>query len=193
MINQDTIKLLSELSLSMFTKNFFGIYQGAISAKLDFESFMINTRDAIFDRLDEKSFSTLNMNNHQDYRWNTSSVDAHIHSSIYTNIHEAKYIAFTMPIYTTAYTLVHNKILFEDYLGKTKFTEITVYDPGDFSTWAKRSSLEITKHLKNSDHNLLIIKGIGTYIYDRDIEQLVKKIAILENSCRLLSIKSVFI
>jgi len=191
MINQDTIKLLSELSLSMFTKNFFGIYQGAISAKLDFESFMINTRDAIFDRLDEKSFSTLNMNN-QDYRWNIASVDAYIHSSIYTNIHEAKYIAFTMPIYTTAYTLVHNKILFEDYLGKTKFGEIITYDPGDFSTWTQRSALEITKHIKSAEHNLLIIKGIGTYIYDRDIEQLVKKIAILENSCRLLSIKSIF-
>ncbi|MBL3518931.1 class II aldolase and adducin N-terminal domain-containing protein [Aliarcobacter lanthieri] len=191
MINQDTVKLLSELSLSMFTKNFFGIYQGAISAKLDFEHFMINTRDAVFDRIDEQSFSTLNMNN-QDYRWNIASVDAHIHSSIYTNIHEAKYIAFGMPIYTTAYTLVHEKIVFEDYLGKTKFGEIPIYDPGDFSTWSKRSSLEITKHIKNTEHNLLIIKGIGTYIYDRDIHQLVKKIAILENSCRLLSIKSTF-
>ncbi|WP_418180492.1 class II aldolase and adducin N-terminal domain-containing protein [Aliarcobacter lanthieri] len=191
MINQDTVKLLSELSLSMFTKNFFGIYQGAISAKLDFEHFMINTRDAVFDRIDEQSFSTLNMNN-QDYRWNIASVDAHIHSSIYTNIHEAKYIAFGMPIYTTAYTLVHEKIVFEDYLGKTKFGEIPIYDPGNFSTWSKRSSLEITKHIKNTEHNLLIIKGIGTYIYDRDIHQLVKKIAILENSCRLLSIKSTF-
>ncbi|RBQ28753.1 class II aldolase and adducin N-terminal domain-containing protein [Aliarcobacter vitoriensis] len=191
MINQDTVKLLSELSLSMFTKNFFGIYQGAISAKLDHEHFMINTRDAVFDRLDEQSFSTLNMNN-QDYRWNIASVDAHIHSSIYTNIHEAKYVAFGMPIYTTAYTLVHEKIVFEDYLGKTKFGEIPIYDAGDFSTWGKRSALEITKHIKNTEHNLLIIKGVGTYIYDRDIHQLVKKIAILENSCRLLSIKSTF-
>ncbi len=48
MLNQDTVKLLSELSLSMFTKNFFGIFQGAISAKLDHEHFMINSKDAVF-------------------------------------------------------------------------------------------------------------------------------------------------
>ena len=54
MLNQDTVKLLSELSLSMFTKNFFGIFQGAISAKLDHEHFMINSKDAVFDNLDDK-------------------------------------------------------------------------------------------------------------------------------------------
>lgn len=191
MINQETVKLLSELSLSMFTKNFFGIYQGAISAKLDFEHFMINVKDAVFDNLEEESFCTLNMNK-QDYRWNIASLDAYVHSTIYTNIHEAKYIAFGMPIYTTAYTLIHDNIVFEDYLGKMMFGEISIYNPGDLSTWHKRSALEITKHIKDTKHNLLIIKGIGTYIYDRDIHELVKKIAILENSCRLLSIKSTF-
>ena len=44
MINKATVELLSDLSLSMFTKNFFGIFQGAISAKLDYEHFMINTK-----------------------------------------------------------------------------------------------------------------------------------------------------
>lgn len=191
MINKATVELLSDLSLSMFTKNFFGIFQGAISAKLDYEHFMINTKDAVFDNLTENSFCTLNMNK-QDYRWNMASLDAHIHSSIYSNIHEAKYVAFGMPIYTTAYTLANDNIAFEDYFGKTIFGDVEIHNPGDFSTWNKRSSLEITKHIKNTKHNLLIIKGIGTYIYDRDIHQLVKKIAILENSCRLLSIKSTF-
>jgi len=191
MLNKDTLKLLSELSLSMFTKNFFGIFQGSISAKLDFEHFMINTKDAVFDNLDEQSFTTLNINK-QDYRWNIASFDAHVHSTIYTNIHEAKYIAFGMPIYTTAYTLAHSNIVFEDFFGKMVFGEIPIYNPGDLLTWSKRSALEITKHIKQTEHNLLIIKGIGTYIYDRDIHQLVKKIAILENSCRLLSIKSTF-
>ncbi|HJE03839.1 hypothetical protein AAX26_01422 [Aliarcobacter thereius] len=192
MLNQDTVKLLSELSLSMFTKNFFGIYQGAISAKLDQEHFIINSKDAVFDNLDEKSFCTLNMNK-QDYRWNIASYDAITHSTIYTNIHEAKYIAFAMPIYTTAYTLVHDNIVFEDYLGKTIFGEISIYNPGDLKTWKKRSALEITREIKYTDHNLMVIKGVGTYIYDRNIHELVKKIAILENSCRLLSIKSTFL
>lgn len=188
MINQDTVKLLSELSLSMFTKNFFGIYQGAISAKLGSEHFMINTRDAVFDNLEMKDFCTLNMNK-QDYRWNIASLDSHVHSTIYTNIHEAKFIAFGMPIYTTAYTLIHDKIIFEDFLGKTIFNELNIYNPGDFNTWRKRDALEITREIKDTPHNILIIKGVGLYIYDRDIHELVKKIAILENSCRLLSIK----
>ena len=191
MVDKSTVKLLADLSLTMFRKNFFGIYHGAISTKQDEYSFMINTRDAIFDRMDEKSFCSLNINK-QDYRWNIASMESDIHATIYANIHEAKYIAFGMPIYTTAYTLNHNKIVLEDFFGKTTFGEISIYNPGDFSTWYKRNALEITKYLKESENNIMIIKGIGTYVYDRDIHELVKKIAILENSCRLLSIKSSF-
>lgn len=191
MIDQNTIQLLSDLSFSMFSKNFFGIYHGSLSAKLDQHNFMINTKDAVFDNIDENSFCRLNMNK-QDFRWNIASMEAHVHSTIYTNIHEAKYIAFGMPIYTTSYSLVNDNIIFEDYFGKTMFGEISIYNPGDFSTWYKRNALEITKYLKNSSNNMMIIKGVGTYIYDRDIHELVKKIAILENSCRLLSIKSTF-
>ena len=191
MLDQDTVKILADLSLTMFSKNFFGIYHGAISTKQDEHSFMINTRDAIFDIMDEKSFCSLNINK-QDYRWNIASMESDIHETIYANIHEAKYIAFGMPIYTTAYTLNHNKIVLEDFFGKTTFGEITIYNPGDFSTWYKRNALEITKYLEESENNIMIIKGIGTYVYDRDIHELVKKIAILENSCRLLSIKSSF-
>jgi len=191
MIDQNTIQLLSDLSFSMFSKNFFGIYHGSLSAKLDQHNFMINTKDAVFDNIDENSFCRLNMNK-QDFRWNIASMEAHVHSTIYTNIHEAKYIAFGMPIYTTSYSLVNDNIIFEDYFGKTMFGEISIYNPGDFSTWYKRNALEITKYLKNSSNNMMVIKGVGTYIYDRDIHELVKKIAILENSCRLLSIKSTF-
>ncbi|CAM3903321.1 class II aldolase and adducin N-terminal domain-containing protein [Arcobacter cloacae] len=191
MIDKDVVKLLSDLSLTMFAKNFFGIYHGAISTKLDQNNFIINTSDAIFDKMEDKSFCTLNVNK-RDYRWNIASIESHIHATIYTNIHEAKYIAFGMPIHTTAYTLEHDNIVFEDFFGKTIFKELPIYDPGDFSTWYKRNALEITKYLKESEHNIMVIKGIGTYVYDRDIHELVKKIAILENSCRLLSIKSSF-
>ena len=191
MIDKSTVKLLSGLSLTMFRKNFFGIYHGAISTKLDQHNFIINTSDAIFDEMDENSFCTLNINK-QDYRWNIASIESHIHATIYANIHEAKYIAFGMPIYTTAYTFEHDKIIFEDFFGKTTFGEINIYNPGDFTTWYKRNALEITKYLKESKNNIMVIKGIGTYIYDRDVHELVKKIAILENSCRLLSIKTSF-
>lgn len=191
MVDNAIVNQLTDLSLTMFRKNFFGIYHGAISAKLDTESFVINTRDAIFDEMSSKSFCELNLNK-QDYRWNIASIEAFVHSTIYSNIHEAKFIAFGMPIYTTAYTLVHDRIKFEDYFGATTFGTLEIYNPGDFKTWYDRNSLEITRYLKESVHNTMIIKGIGTYIYDRDLTELVKKVAILENSVRLLSTKSSF-
>lgn len=191
MIDQSTVKSLADLSLTMFRKNFFGIYHGAISSKIDQDNFVINTADAIFDEMCTKSFCELNLNR-QDYRWNTASIESHIHATIYTNIHEAKYIAFGMPIYTTSYTFDHDRIVFEDYYGKTEFGEIPIYDPGDFKTWYDRNALEITKYLKESNNNVMVIKGVGTYVYHRDLNELVKKIAILENSVRLLSIKTSF-
>ena len=191
MVDKSLVKLLSGLSLTMFSKNFFGIYHGSISAKIDQYNFLINTSDAIFDEMSENSFCTLNINK-QDYRWHMASIESHIHATIYANIHEAKYIAFGMPIYTTAYTFKHDKIVFEDFFGKTTFGEINIYNPGDFNTWYKRNALEITKYLKESQNNIMVIKGFGTYIYDRDIHELMKKVAILENSCRLLSIKTSF-
>jgi len=191
MIERNTVKLLSDLSLTMFRKNFFGIYHGAISSKIDHNTFVINTSDAIFDEMQDKSFCKLNMNK-RDYRWKVASIESEIHATIYNNIHEAKYIAFGMPIYTTAYTFEHDEIIFDDYFGKTEFSKIEVYDPGDYNSWYDRNSLEITKYLKESKEHVMVIKGVGTYVYDRDINNLVKRIAILENSCRLLSIKSTY-
>ncbi len=191
MIDKKTVKLLSDLSLTMFRKNFFGIYHGAISSKVDHNSFIINTHDAIFDEMSEKSFCELFVNK-KDYRWKIASLEANIHAAIYDNIHEAKYIAFGVPIYTTAYTFEHEEIVFDDYFGKTTFGKIPIIDPGDYKTWYKRNANEITEYLKNSNDHIMVIKGIGTYVYDRDINELVKKVAILENSCRLLSIKSSF-
>ncbi len=191
MIDKKAVKLLSDLSLTMFRKNFFGIYHGAISAKQDHNTFIINKSDAVFDKMDENSFCKLNMNK-QDYRWKIASIESHIHSTIYNNIHEAKYIAFGVPIYTTAYTFEHDEIIFEDFYGKTNFKSVKVFNPGNYETWYDRNSLEITKYLKENNEHVMIIKGIGTYVYDRDINNLIKRIAILENSCRLLSIKSSF-
>lgn len=191
MIDKAMVKQLTDLSLTMFRKNFFGIYHGAISAKTDQDNFVINTSDAIFDEMCEKSFCELNLNR-RDYRWNIASIESDIHATIYTNIHEAKYIAFGVPTFTTAYTFEHDKIVFEDYFGKTVFGEVPIYDPGDYENWYNRNALEVTRYLKESNNNVMVIKGVGTYVYDRDINELVKKVAILENSCKLLSLKNTF-
>jgi len=191
MIEKNIVKHLSDISLALFRKNFFGIYHGSISKKLDHNNFIINKKDAIFDEIGENALCQLSMNLH-DYSWNLASIDSIIHSSIYTQIHEAKFIAFGMPPYTTAYSLEHDEIIFEDYFGKVIFDRLSIFDPGDFSTWYDRNFTEIPKALKEAKHNLIVMKGIGVFVYDRDMNDLVKKVAILENSCRLLALKSQF-
>ena len=191
MIDKKTVDLLSNISLALFRKNFFGIYHGSISSKADHGSFVINTKDAIFDEITSSQLCKLTMNTY-DYSWKIASMEADIHNSIYNQIHEAKYIACGMPPYTTAYALENDTIEFEDYFGKTTFGQIKVYDSGDFDTWYKRNQLEITKYLVQSSNHVMVIRGVGVYVYDRDMNELVKKVAILENSCRLLALKSNF-
>jgi L-fuculose-phosphate aldolase len=190
-IDSKIVKHLSDISLALFRKNFFGIYHGAISKKIDHNSFIINKKEAIFDEIDSESLCQLSMNTY-DYSWKLASMESDIHNSIYNQIHEAKYIAFGMPPYTTAYALEHDTIQLEDYFGKTIFDTITVYDPGDINTWYDRNSLEIPRELKLAKNHVIVIKGVGVYVYDRDMNELVKKVAILENSCRLLALKSQF-
>lgn len=188
MIDKSIVNTLSTISLAMFSKNFFGIYHGAISAKIDYKTFIINTRDAIFDKIDAKSLCELSSEN-RDYRWKIASIESHIHANIYDKIHEAKYVAFTMPSFTTAYTFENDTIVPKDYFGKTTYGEVPVYNPGDFNTWYERNESEITDYFVKTRNHIMVIKGVGVYVYDRDIYQLVKRLAILENSCKLLSIR----
>ena len=191
MIDKKIVKHLSGISLTLFRKNFFGIYYGSISKKVDHDSFIINTKDAIFDEINESTLCQLKMMQ-KDYGWNIASMESEVHKAIYSEIHESKYIACGMPPYTCAYTLQHDEIRFEDYFGKLAFDKIIVHDPGDFKTWTERSVNEIPSLLKRSPNSLIVIKGVGVYVSDRDMNNLIKKVAILESSCRLLTLKSQF-
>ncbi len=175
---------LISVSLSMFRKNFLGIFHGSLSAKIEDEKFIINTRNSIFDELKDDDF--IKLYTKKDYRWNEASIDADIHLGIYQNVSDAKYISYTMPPYTTAYALRHDKIVPIDYFGSNSFGDINVYDPKEFSTWYKRAPTEIFQYFQNNNRDIIVVKGYGVYSYDRDLKSLVKKIAILENSCKLL-------
>lgn len=191
MIDKNIVQHLCDISLTLFRKNFFGIYHGSISKKIDHNSFVINRKEAIFDEIKELSLCQLSMDKH-DYSWKLASIEASIHNAIYTQIHEAKYIACGMPPYTTAYAMEHDIIELEDYFGKSMFDTIIVHDPGDFDTWYDRNKFEIPTILKLSQNHIMVIKGVGVYVYDRDMNSLVKKVAVLENSCRLLALKGQF-
>ncbi len=170
----------------MFRKNFLGIFHGSISAKIAEGKFIINKREAIFDELTPDNL--IELYSKKDYRWNLASIDADIHLGIYQNISEAKYISYTMPPFVTAYSLKHDKIIPKDYFAYKKIGEIKVYDPKNFDDWYERAEVEVYRYFQTHDTNIMVIKGYGVISFDRDLIQMVKKIAILENSCKLLSL-----
>jgi len=175
---------LSTLSLSMFRKDFFGIYHGSLSAKTESNRFVINTKEAIFDALDEKNLIELYFK--KDYRWKQASIDSNIHFSIYSQISEAKFVCFSMPQFTTAYSLKHNTIVPKDYFGHTEIGSIEIVDPKQFDDWYDRADSEIAYYFQTQKTNIMVIRGYGVYAYNRDIHEMAKKLAILEKSCRLL-------
>jgi len=184
LVESHLVDELKAVSLSMFRKNFLGIFHGSLSAKIESGSFVINKAESIFDELTNDDFVELYAK--KDYRWNCASKDSDIHLNIYKNISAAKYVCYTMPPFITSYTLNNDMIIPKDYFAAQMIGNIEVYDPADFKTWYKRAPKEIKDYFKNNDTNSMVIKGYGVYTYSRDLYSLVKHIAILENCCKLL-------
>jgi len=178
---------LSSFALSMFRKDFYGIYHGALSAKTENNRFVINTKEAIFDDISEKDLLELYFV--KDYRWNDASVDAGIHKGIYKQITDAKFITFSMPPFTTAYSLEHNIIEPKDFFGHQELGQITIYDPKHFEDWYDRAVTEIPQYFHSHQTNIMVIRGYGVYAYNRNLHEMAKQLAILEKSCRLLMLE----
>jgi L-fuculose-phosphate aldolase len=177
---------IKNISLAMFRKDYMGIFHGSISSKIEENQFLINKKHAIFDDLKEEHLIKLYF--HKDYRWKDASLDASIHMSIYDNIHEAKYIAYTMPPTVMAWCEYNDYIKPIDYFGQSLLglEGIKIYSPKEFSDWYDRSPVEITNYLKKNKTDIVVIKGYGIYAYDRDIYELSKKIAVISKSCQIL-------
>jgi len=178
------IQQMCDISLSMFRENFFGVFHGSISAKLENNRFVINKKDAIFDEMTDSSLITLYRA--RDHRWKEASMDALIHSNIYENISDAKYIAYGMPPYATAYATKYSRIYPIDYFGVKILGKIDVYNPKELETWYERADVEIYRYMKEHNTKIMVIRGYGVYVCHRDINQMAKLMAVLENSCRLL-------
>ena len=184
------IQELHHVASSLFNKNFFGVYHGSISVRVGPHSFLINKREVILDELHADALVKLDCHQ-RDYRWHMASSDVHIHEQIYEQIQAAKYISYTMPPYATAYALKHNKVSPKDYYGMTLLGDVTVYDPKHLDDWMERAPYEIARFFHQSAAHLLLIRGFGLVAYDRDITDMAKKIAVLENSCRLLTLSAI--
>ena len=179
---------LSRLSLSMFRKDFFGIYHGSISAKTESNRFIINTKEAVFDAIDDASLIELYFK--RDYRWNQASIDSKIHFNIYSQISDAKFVCFSMPPFTTAYSLDHNIIAPRDYFGHQEIGSIDIFDPKQFDDWYDRAESEISYYFQTKKTNIMVIRGYGVYSFNRDLHEMAKQLAILEKSCRILMLDS---
>jgi len=186
-MDKHLLEELRHVSHSLFQKNFFTVFHGSISARIDTNRFYINHKETILDDITSQSFVKLDCTQ-RDYRWSMANVDAKIHEVIYEAIPNAKYVSYTMPPYATAFSLKHGKVSPKDYYGKTILGDITVYDPKDISDWIDRAPYEINQFFKTHKSHLLLIKGFGVVCYDRDIIEMAKKISILENSCKLLAL-----
>ena len=187
-MNRQSLKSkLATLALSMFRKDFFGIYHGSISAKTESNRFIINTKEAVFDAIDETNLIELYFK--KDYRWNQASIDSKIHFSIYSQISEAKFVCFSMPPFTTAYSLMHNIISPKDYFGHKEIGSIEIFDPKQFDDWYDRAESEIAYYFQTKKTNIMVIRGYGVYTYNRDLHEMAKQLAVLEKSCRLLLIE----
>ena len=189
MVDKHLIEDIKHISLSLFNKNFFGVYHGSISARVSTNGFIINNKETILDEVTEDSLVRLDFHK-RDYRWNMANPDVYIHENIYEKIPNAKYISYTMPPYATAYSLKHGKVSPQDYFGKKILGEVIVYDPKNIDDWLERAPHEIPQFFQKHDTHLLLIKGFGLISYDRDITEMAKKISILENSCRLLALSA---
>jgi len=184
-MNRDHLRnKLSTLALSMFRKDFFGIYHGSLSAKTESSRFIINTKEAIFDAINDKNLIELYFK--KDYRWNQASIDANIHHSIYSQMSDAKFICFSMPPCITAYSLNHNIITPKDYFGYKEIGSIEIVDPKQFDDWYERAQSEVAYYFHSKKTDIMVIRGYGVYTFNRDLHEMAKKIAILEKSCRLL-------
>jgi len=188
-MDKHLIEDIKHISLSLFNKNFFSVFHGSISARVNQHEFIINSKETILDEISESSLVKLDCSK-RDYRWNLANTDVHIHEHIYENIHSAKYVSYTMPPYATAYSLKHGKVSPADFYGKQILGEVIVYDPKNIDDWLERAPYEIPQFFEKHDTHLLLIKGFGLIAYDRDITEMAKKISILENSCRLLALSA---
>lgn len=189
MIDNHLVEEIRHIAHSLFHKNFFSVFHGSISARVSANSFVINTKDAVLDEINEDSLVKIDCQK-RDYRWKIASPDVNIHEQIYETIPSAKYISYTMPPYATAFSLKHGKVLPSDFYGKTVLKEVIVYDPKNFDDWLDRAPYEVSRFFQEHDTHLLLIKGFGLISYDRDITEMAKKISILENSCRLIALSA---
>ena len=184
LLDKNLVNSIKNFSLSMYRKNFIGIFHGSISAKSSMNTFIINKKDAVFDNIVDNDLIELNME--RDFRWEDASIDCDIHLEIYQQIEEAKCICYVMPEFMTSLSIKYDIISPRDYFGATFVGDIEVYNPKNFDNWYERAKDEICKYFIENSTNFIVIRGYGIYAYGRELSEIAKKIALIENACKII-------
>jgi len=161
-------------------KGMFHIYQASFSIRTENDKFIINKNDALF--LEDEIFTEIHYK--KDLSWQLASADANIHSFIYQKISTAKCIAHIFPINLVTYSLYHRQFKPLDFYGENIISQRKIYEVNDENHFSDEVDGIIQKNILKND--IIIIKGYGAYLYDRDIKELTKKASILENSSKIL-------
>ena len=181
-IKKDYEKILKILT----QKGMFHIYQTSFSIRSENDKFLITKSDALF--LEEEMFTEIHYK--KDLSWKEVSSDANIHSFIYQKISTAKYVAHIFPVNLVTYSLYHRQFKALDFYGENIIGKKKIYEINDSKHFIEEVENVVQKNILKDE--IVIIKGYGAYIYDRDLKELAKKASILENSSKiLLKVKNV--
>ena len=161
-------------------KGMFHIYQTSFSIRTENDKFIINKKDALF--ADNEMF--IEVHYKEDLSWQIASDDVDIHSFIYQKVSHAKCIAHIFPINLVTYSLYHSQFRPIDFFGQTIIGKKKIFEIKNKNYHIEEVSNIIQKEIINND--IIIIKGYGAYIFDRDVKDLAKKASILENSSQIL-------
>ncbi|MBR2494257.1 class II aldolase/adducin family protein [Helicobacter sp.] len=189
-IDSPTINYLADMAHSLCQSGLLGVFYGSISARLGANSFLINRKDALLDKMDHNSFITLH--DKEDYRWQEASLDSFIHANIYRNFLEARFVVYSHAPYATSYSLKHDVIKPIDYLGCRILGRTSkILDSKEYETLYERADTDIVRYFKTNATNFVLLKGCGIYGYGRDLSALVKLVSVVENSCKILHFNNI--
>lgn len=178
-------KLLTKGAKILSNNKLISTFCGSISMKFENSSFFVNKQDIFFTLPNNDDFILLE--GKKDYRWKEACEHALIYQNIFKSITGARVACVCMPTFLSAYGLEHASFEPKDILGQ-EFGNIFIYDTKDADDWLERAPSEIVRHFSSTGSNIILLKGAGVCAYERTFRELARKLIILENSAKLLTI-----
>jgi len=166
----------------LFRQNFLNIGLGSLSLKIKADQMLINKKNKHY--LEEDFIKNVHIL-HENMAWEEASEDVKIHAEIYKLHSNTKAIAHIFPPNTMTFAEIHHLFLNPlDFTGKKYLNKIPIIEIGNIKEWEENKEFIIAKNL--TENNIVIIKGFGVFIKTRDIREIIKLAAVMENSAFIL-------